>query len=275
MNTLHRILVILNYEWRRALAKKKILALVILAVTIQILPLVAFTQLGYLSEEDRTTMWVFGALGGQNLFIQLVAVIIAGGSMSEEYEHGTADIMLSKPLRRIEYLIGKFLGGFLLLVLIEAIMIATAVLAALAFFGPQNNLQFVPAMLLAIAYSSLLFFSLTFMFGELIRKGTLAMLASIGIFMASQILYGVLVVLHYGSQIQLYEDLSIALPTWSSTNLPTFIAKELMPLLQHPLFPLTSGNFTLSAAIIAVYAVVSVGVAITRLLKSDISKKTD
>src|SRR4030042_3376742 len=108
MNTLQRVLVIVGYEWKRALAKKKILALVILAIVIQVLPFIAFTQIspGFLTEEAKATMWIFGALGGQSLFIQLVAMIIAGGSMSEEYEHGTADILASKTIRRLEYLAG-------------------------------------------------------------------------------------------------------------------------------------------------------------------------
>jgi len=282
MNTLQRIFVIVSYEWNRALAKKKILALVILAIVIQVLPFVAFTQIapGFLTDEAKATMWIFGALGGQSLFIQLVAIIVAGGSMSEEYEHGTADMLLSKPIRRVEYLTGKFLGGFSLLVAVEALMVTTGVLMGYAFFGPQNDLQYAPLIFAAIAYSSLLFFSLTFMFGEVFRKGTLAMLTAIGVFIASQILYGVLLLLHMfsvaaGEPNQLYVDVSKLLPTWSAGNLPTFIASELMPLLRNPLITLATGEIALPAVIIAVYFVVSVAITVTRLLKSDVAKRTD
>jgi ABC-2 type transport system permease protein len=282
MNTLQRIFVILAYEWNRALAKKKVLALVILGIVIQVLPFVAFTQVapGFLTDEAKATMWIFGALGGQSLFIQLVAIIVAGGSMSEEYEHGTADLLLSKPIRRVEYLTGKFLGGFSLLVAVEALMVTTGVLMGYAFFGPQNDLQYAPLIFAAIAYSSLLFFSLTFMFGEVLRKGTLAMLTAIGVFIASQILYGVLLVLHAvsvdaGEPNQFYIDVSKLLPTWSAGNLPTFIASELMPVLRNPLITLTTGEIALPAVIIAVYFVVSVAVTVIRLLKSDVAKKTD
>jgi len=282
MNTLQRIFVILSYEWNRALAKKKVLALVILGIVIQVLPFVAFTQVapGFLTDEAKATMWIFGALGGQSLFIQLVAIIVAGGSMSEEYEHGTADMLLSKPIRRVEYLTGKFLGGFSLLVAVEALMVTTGVLMGYAFFGPQNDLQYAPLIFAAIAYSSLLFFSLTFMFGEVLRKGTLAMLTAIGVFIASQILYGVLLILHAfsvaaGEPNQLYVDVSKLLPTWSAGNLPTFIASELMPVLRNPLITLTTGEIVLPAAIIAVYFIVSVAITVTRLLKSDVAKKTD
>jgi len=281
MNTLQRIFVILSYEWNRALAKKKILALVTLAIVIQVLPFVAFTQIapGFLTEEAKATMWIFGALGGQSLFIQLVAIIIAGGSMSEEYEHGTADMLLSKPIRRVEYMTGKFLGGFSLLVAVEALMVTTGVLMGYAFFGPQNDLQYAPLIFAAIAYSSLLFFSLTFMFGEVFRKGTLAMLTAIGVFIASQMLYVVLLLLHTfsaaGEPNQLYIDVSKLLPTWSAGNLPTFIASELMPLLRNPLITLATGEIALPATIIAVYFVVSFAITMTRLLKSDVAKRTD
>lgn len=282
MNTLQRIFVILSYEWNRAFAKKKILALVILGIVIQVLPFVAFTQVapGFLTDETKATMWIFGALGGQSLFIQLVAIIVAGGSMSEEYEHGTADMLLSKPIRRVEYMTGKFLGGFSLLVAIEALMVTTGVLMGYAFFGPQNGLQYAPLIFAAIAYSSLLFFTLTFMFGEVLRKGTLAMLTAIGVFIASQILYGVLVLLHAfsvtaGEPNQFYIDVSKLLPTWSAGNLPTFIASELMPVLRNPLITLTTGEIALPAVIIAVYFGVSIAITVTRLLKSDVTKKAD
>ena len=282
MNTLQRVFVIVGYEWKRALAKKKILALVILAIVIQVLPFVAFTQIspGFLTEEARATMWIFGAMGGQGLFISIVSIIIAGGSTSEEYEHGTADILLSKPIRRLEYLSGKFVGGFLLLIAVEGIMMGTGVLMGYAFFGPQIYLQFAPVILGAIAYSSLLFFSLTFMLSEVVRRGTLAMLAAIGVFIASQILYGVLFVLYSLSQatgqpVQFYLDLSKALPSWSANNLPVFIASEVMPMLRNPLVTLATGDIALSAAVIAVYTVVSIIIAVTRLVKSDITKKAD
>lgn len=273
---------IVGYEWKRALAKKKILALVTLAIVIQVLPFAIFTQVspGFLTEEAKATMWIFGVLGGQSLFIQLVAIIIAGGSMAEEYEHGTADILLSKPIKRLEYLSGKFLGGFLLLIAIEAVMVVTGVLMGFAFFGPQNQLQFAPVIFVAIAYSSLLFFSLTFMFSEAMRRGTLAMLAAIGVFITSQIVYGVLLVLYTLSQaaghpVQFYLDVSKVLPTWSAGNLPMFIASELMPTLRNPLIALVTGDIALSAAVIAAYMVVSIAIAVIRQLKSDITKKAD
>lgn len=280
MSALKRVATIIDYEWRRALAKKKVLALIILAVAIQTLPFIMFTQFIDLTEDAKATMWIFGALGGQNLFIQLVAIIIAGGSMSEEYEHGTADIILSKPIKKLEYMSGKFVGGFSLLVVIEALMVAIGVFLGFAFFGSQRHLQFAPLILGAIAYSSLLFFSLTFMFSEVVRRGTLAMLTAIGVFIASQMVYGVLLMLYMFSAVgglpnEFYMDVSKLLPTWSAANLPTFIASKLMPMLDNPLITLVTGEIELAALIIAVYAVASILIASIRLVKSDVTKKAD
>ena len=281
MSALRRTATIIGYEWRRALAKKKVLALIILAIAIQTLPFVLFTRIFTdLTEDAKATMWIFGALGGQSMFIQLVAIIIAGGAMAEEYEHGTADILLSKPIKKLEYMSGKYLGGFSLLVVIEALMVAIGVLLGFAFFGPQRHLQYAPLILGAIAYSSLLFFSLTFMFSEVIRRGTLAMLTTIGVFIASQMLYGVLLMLYMfsivgGQPNEFYLDVSKLLPTWSVGNLPTFIASELMPMLNNPLITLVTGDITLAALIIAVYTVASILIVSIRLVKSDVTKKAD
>jgi ABC-2 type transport system permease protein len=280
MDALRRVAVIIEYEWRRALAKKKVLALIILAIVFQTLPFIIFTQITLdLTADAKATMWVIGALGGQNLFIQLVAIIVAGGSMSEEYEHGTADILFSKPIKRLEYMAGKFAGGFSLLVIIEAVMVAVGVFLGFGFFGPQKYLEFAFVILGSIVYSSLLFFSLTFMFSELIRKSTLAILAGFGVFIVSQVLYSTLLVLSIlstagGAPNEFYLNLSKLLPTWSASNLPTFVASEVMPMLSNPLVTLATGEVALAALIIAVYTVVSISIASVRLVKSDVAKKT-
>jgi len=83
------------YEWRRALAKKKFYVLVILAFVLQIGVLALFNYLfthappefpvEALLEGMKPTMWIVGVLGPQSLFIPILAIIIASGSMSEEY----------------------------------------------------------------------------------------------------------------------------------------------------------------------------------------------
>jgi len=275
VGALGRISVIAGYEWRRAIAKKSVLALVILAVAIQ--TLVIFSNY----ESYRTTgiipfgsgsnvfMWIAAvAVGGsQALFIPLIAIIVAGGSMSEEYEHGTADILMSKPITRIEYMFGKFVGGFSLLVGVEALITFVGVVLSTGFFGAQSDLQFAPLMFLAIAYSSLIFFCLSFMFSEVFRGTTLAILLAFAVYIASLFITSILSFL--------YGNVSRVAPAWAATNFPSLLLSGLITV-PNAILPAFDFEALYEAAlIIAVYAIIFLIIAALRLLKSDVTKKTD
>jgi ABC-2 type transport system permease protein len=277
MDALRRVAVIAGYEWRRALAKKKILALMILTIAFQTLVMVVFSQLVgtmFLTNEVRSFTWILGVLVGQGLFVPLIAIIVAGGSMSEEYEHGTADILLSKPVTRVEYMSGKFLGGFSLLAMVEALITFVGVALSLWFFGAQSGLQFAPLMFLAIVYSSLIFFCLSFMFSEVFRGSTLAMLAAFGVLIASNVISPFLAMLYSTTGQQSYIYLIKGIPTWAATNFPSLLMSELITT---PSTVLSAGDIEAlyqAALIIAVYAIIFIVIAAYRLLKSDVTKKT-
>jgi ABC-2 type transport system permease protein len=277
MGGLRRVGTIIGYEWRRALAKKKILALIILAIAFQTLIMVAFSRFVgtmFLTNEAGSFMWILGVLEGQGLFVQLIAIMVAGGSMSEEYEHGTADILLSKPITRVEYMCGKFLGGFSLLAMIEALTTFVGVVLSLWFFGAQTGLQFAPLMFLAMVYSSLIFFCLSFMFSEVFRGSTLAMLMAFGILIASSVIGPILTALYNMSGQHLYVDLGRGIPTWAATSFPSLLMSELITA-PRTLLPVADSEALYQAAIIiAVYAVIFIVIAAYRLLKSDVTKKT-
>jgi len=286
MNTFQRIFNLVAYEWRRSLAKKKIYVLIALALALQIGIFALFnffftspTQgpniTGPFLEGVKGTMWLLGVLGPQGLFIPLIAIIVAGGSMSEEYEHGTADILLSKPITRVEYLAGKYLGGLSLIGFVIVLITILGTVLARGFFGPQESLQIIPAVYMALVYANLLFFSLAFMLSEALRRTTLAYLVSIGIFIASMIVGGYLSILYAMTREQFYLDISRWLPNWSASNFPSFVVSELMTVQNSPFISVVSGDVRLAAAIIAVYSVVSVLVATVRLVKSDITKRGD
>ena len=214
--------------------------------------------------------------------------------MSEEYEHGTADILLSKPITRIEYLSGKFLGGLSLLALVEVITTLVGVILASWFFGSQNGIQYVPLMFLAILYSTLIFFSLSFMFSEVLRRSTLAILIAFAILIASSIISQLLASLYMMTGEYLYFYLSRGIPTWGSNYFPSLLMRELMAipsttflnLINDPLIPIEAAKRGVSEAIlvrealqqaaiiVAIYAIIFILVAVYRLRKSDVTKKT-
>jgi len=231
--------------------------------------MVALSRVGFMASTDGSFMWIFGVLEGQSFFLPLIAIIIAGGSMSEEYEHGTADILLSKPITRMEYLSGKFLGGFSVLAMIEALTTFVGVVLSLVLFGSQSSLQFSPLMFLAIVYSSLVFFCLSFMLSEVFRGSTLAMLAALGTLFASSIIGGILSLI--GDPAYIYAVRGV--PTWAAGNFPSLLLSEVMT--APGVLPSADPTALYEAAlIIAAYAIIFTVIAAFRLLKSDVTKKT-
>jgi ABC-type transport system involved in multi-copper enzyme maturation permease subunit len=72
-----------------------------------------------------------------SIYTVIAAVVIAASSLQRELELKTVYPILTRPLRRHEYLIGKFLGTMLVLTVFVAID-ASAVLAILAWYGKQK-----------------------------------------------------------------------------------------------------------------------------------------
>lgn len=286
MNALRRVAVIIGYEWRRALAQKKFLALVVLAFAVQIAVFVVFNYLfahpplGFETflEQVRPLMWAVEVLAPQGFFTVLIAIMIAGGSMSEEYEHGTADVLLSKPIRKIEYAAGKYLGGLSLFSFIAALTTVLGVILSIAFFSPQNDLQFVLHVYLAVVFSNLVFLSLAFMFSEVLRRTTLSYLSVIGVFIASTVISGILTGVHMVTREQVYLEASKWLPDWCVSNFPNFVIRELnisVPLFGGTFVSAGEPETVLAGALIAVYTIISVVIALVKIIKSDVTKKTD
>jgi len=288
MNALRRVAVIIGYEWRRALAKKWFFALVILAFVIQVLVFVVFNflftnpspNLPHILqanlEQIKPFMWTVEVLTPQGFFMSLIVIMIAGGSMAEEYEQGTSDILLSKPITKLEYMTGKYLGGLSLLSFVTALTTILGAILAIAFFSPQESLQFIPHIYLAIVYSNLVFLSLAFMFSEVLRRTTLSYFSAIGVFIASMVTSGVLSTAHAFTGEQLYLDVSKWLPDWGASNFPSFVMEKLMNVPSTPFISPTQGesDLLLAGAFIAVYTAIFIIVATIRIVRSDVTKKT-
>jgi ABC-type transport system involved in multi-copper enzyme maturation permease subunit len=126
----------------------------------------------------------------------------------------------------------------------------------------------------AIVYANLLFFSLALMLSEVFRGTTLAILATIGILVASLIIGSFLSVMSLITQEQIYMNITELLPNWSASNFPSFLLAKLITVPTSPFISVMSGNLLLAGAIIAGYISASIIVATIRLVESDVSKKT-
>lgn len=269
------------YEVKRALARRKVLAMVAI---ISLLNIAGYFILGssatsFIPVQLYPYLWVAGALALFSFFIQFLAILIAAGAMSEEYEAGTAEMLLAKPVSRTEFFLGKFLGGY---VLLTALIILNALLStvlATLTFGPQTELATLPVIILVEVYSSALFFSVAFMLGELVRRSSLAYIISSGLIVASQVVGTFLSVAYEFSGNTLYSTIHTYLPTTIAGSLPTQYEEAFLPSVSGRIFALILGpaqgvpSETTAALLVGGVLLVAGSVALGYFRWADVSRR--
>jgi ABC-2 type transport system permease protein len=266
---------------RRALAKKKVIAMVAFIALLDTVPY-------YILSSSGTTiipvtlfpyLWVAGAIAPFALFIQFVAILIAAGAMSEEYEAGTAELLLSKPVSRTEFIVGKFLGGYVLLALLVILNALLSLGAATLTYGPQGGIQTLPGLLLVEIYSSALFYSVAFMLGELVRRSSLSYILASALIVSSQIIGTYLSLAYDLTGKTLYQTIHVYLPTTIAGSLPPQFEQNLLPPTAGRLFELILGapggtpSEASAAVMVAIYFVVATSIAAAYFNHADISRR--
>jgi len=277
---LGRVLTFSRYEVRRAIARKKVLAVVALTILLDTVPYYALSRAGLslIPALLHPYLWVVGVFVPQAFFLQFIALLIAAGSMSEEYEQGTAEVLLSKPVGRGEYFFGKYLGGYLLLVLVIILNVTLTVASATYVFGPQTGLWILPLVLLVQAFSGLVFFSFSFMVGELVRRSSLSYILSSAVFFTSQILGVYLGIVYELTGQETFKAVSLYLPTTPVDSLPLLLAQPRLPSAVGELFRLggigaAETSVWFSALLIAAYSVAAVVIAAAYFGRVDVAKR--
>ena len=176
------------------------------------------------------------------------------------------------------YFAGKFLGGYLLFLSILALTLFLSVASAFTFFGNQNSLYIIPGLFLAQAFSSLAFYSLAFMLGELIRRSSLAYIFSSAAFFSSYIISAFMSIVYEITNKEIYKTVQIYLPTSPASSLPIQYAFPKLPstlstALRFINTTTAVPTINLSIEILLVYSIVTVAIAATYFLRADISKK--
>ena len=276
-----RVLAFAAYEVRRALARKKVLAMVAFIILLDTVPY-------YILSTFRTTaipqqvypyLWIAAVIAPFPLFMQFVAILIAAGAMSEEYESGTAELLLAKPVGRAEYFAGKFLGGYVLLGFLILLNALLSVVAASLTFGAQSGLGTIPGVVVVEIYSSALFFSVAFMLGELVRRSSLAYILSSALIVASQIIGTYLSLAYELTGNGFYESIHVYLPTTLAGSLPPQYEQSLLPSAAGRLFQLILGptigvpSEISAAVLVGAYFAVATAVALTYFRWADVAKR--
>jgi len=269
------------YEVRRALARRKVIAMVAFIALLDTVPYYILATSGTTSipQELYPYLWVAGVLAPFALFLQFVAILIAAGAMSEEYESGTAELLLSKPVSRAEFFLGKFLGGYLLLALLILLNTVLSVAAASLTFGPQAQLGTVPGVVIMEVYASALFFSVAFMIGELVRRSSLAYILSSALIVASQIIGTYLSIAYELTGNAFYQTIHVYLPTTIAGSLPPLYEQSLLPSSAGRLFQLILGpaggtpSEASAALLVGAYLVVTTAVALAYFRWADVARR--
>lgn len=273
---------IIVYEIKRAIARKKVITLIAITFLFEIgvyLSLAEFRtpRIEKLLSPIEDLLWLAGVLLPQSLLIHFISISISSGAMSEEYEQGTVDFFMTKPITRLSFLIGKFLGGYLLVTLIYLLMVALALIFSFSFFGNQVELQYLPVVVLSILFSTLTFFSIGFMFGEIFRRSSLAFLVSSTILIGSIIIGAVLLFVAKLTSLYFLISIAISLPAWGSTELPYIIAQGIphatIIVEALEIFPVIPGTTIAAIAYILGYSSFAIIIAFISFLHRDIPKK--
>ena len=276
-----RVFAFAAYEIRRALARKKVLAMVGFIALLDTVPYYILSTSGtkIIPLQVYPYLWVAGVLAPFALFMQFVAILIAAGAMSEEYESGTAELLLAKPVGRAEFFFGKFLGGYALLAFLILLNALLSVAAATLTYGAQAGLDTLPGVVLVEVYSSALFFSVAFMLGELIRRSSLAYILSSALIVASQIIGTYLSIAYELTGNTFYEAIHIYLPTTLAGSLPPQYEQSLLPSAASRLFQLILGpaggtpSVSSAAILVGVYLIVTSSVALAYFRWADVARR--
>jgi ABC-2 type transport system permease protein len=269
-----------RYEIKRAIARRKVLILVAFTILLSTLPYYGLSRIGSdrFPAPEHPYVWVAGILVAGPLFLNFTAILIAAGAMSEEYEQGTAELLLSKPVNRTDYFIGKFLGGYFLFLAILAIDVFLSLASAYATFGVQLDLGLLPGFFVAQAFSSLLFYSLAFMLGELMRRSSLAYIFSSALFFSSLIISVYLEIIYALTNNVFYRSVEVYLPTSADSLAQQYVLPRLPSTVSFIVnlagaSATTVASFQVSIALVLGYTIIGLLIATVYFSYADISRR--
>ncbi|EWG07613.1 MAG: ABC transporter permease [Candidatus Aramenus sulfurataquae] len=273
---------IVTYEIKRAVARKKVITIIGITLLFEVGVYVALSQVKTPRIETilgpiSSLLWLVGVLLPQSLLLHFITISISSGALSEEYEQGTVDFFLTKPITRLQFLTGKYLGGFLLVTLVYAFMVFLSLMLSELLFGSQIDLGYLPALFLSVEFSSLTFFSIAFMIGEVLRRSSLAFLISSTVLIGSILIGTVLEFVSRLTGSSIFTSIAIALPAWGAVELPYIYAQGIpnasLIVQALEIFPAISGTEIEAIAYVVLYSGVSTVLAFVSFLNRDIPKR--
>jgi ABC-type transport system involved in multi-copper enzyme maturation permease subunit len=104
--------------------RRRVLQAVVILV---VLILMSMTFFSYLGPQEQSRMLISGGLATISVFGILLAIFVAAFLVPQEIESRTLYPILAKPVRRFEFLVGKYVGSLIILGFVVGIMTAVLV----------------------------------------------------------------------------------------------------------------------------------------------------
>jgi ABC-type transport system involved in multi-copper enzyme maturation permease subunit len=182
-----RFWAIVRYEMLWNIRKKKFIgvlaAVFVIATIVLIVPLIGSRTSGVAIAANPDYAITFG--GGTIGFVFLLfAIGAAVNSISSEFEGGTIVPLVTKPVSRTMIFLGKLFGAFVVLLVSYVVLYGYITLASLAIYGPQNNLQYMPIIVLGSLMSTMIWVALMFAVGSLSKNTIMTVIIAIILFLA-------------------------------------------------------------------------------------------
>lgn len=131
------------------------------------------------------------------ILIPLIAIMLGFSTIAGEAEAGSLSVVLSYPVKRIEVLIGKFLGLGSVLAVTPVIGFGMSGIVIAAFIGTEEGLAFLAFIALAIVFG-LMYLSVIIFISSLVKTRVRAIAGGVALFFWV-LIYGIIVMVLFSA----------------------------------------------------------------------------
>lgn len=179
---LEQLAAIIRYELLWNIRKKKVIVMFLITLGIASLSIFLPTIIG--STESDPNFFIKN-LNPDGLILILLAIVVSMNSISGEFEDGTIEPLASKSISRARIYLGKVLAMVILLLGIYFVLELYMIGGGYLIYGSQNGLNLsLVAIPFLLTISTMVWVSVSLVFGSITKSSMVAAIGTIGIFFA-------------------------------------------------------------------------------------------
>ncbi len=217
-----KISIVAKYTFLETVKSKLLLNIVFMAVAIALVSYIA-SALTY-GTPDKIALDV--GLGLTSIGVKVIAIFYGVGIIQHEIDTRTIYLVLSRPLRKVEYFLGR-LSGLGLMLFLNVLLVGAFALIAYLFLGGQLSVLMVWTLLFTFLEALILL--LLVVICALFSSKVLAILLSISCYVAGYIAHDLLLLNTFAQEgyfKPLLKLVTLVLPDFSRLNLKDYLLYE-------------------------------------------------